>query len=184
MQNAKTILNDQNATVKQVQEATKQLQDAIKGLKEVVVVNKSALKEAIDLAKTYKADQYTKESWNNLLEKIALGNKIMEDTSIEDQSVVDHAKVEILTAISKLQLKESMDLIPLEPSKEVVPMTPLKPSTSIDTTKPEESVNEKVESDKQPATGVSMNTTLLWTLVLGAGASVALLANKKRRVQK
>ncbi len=106
MTNAKVVIDDQQATTKQVQDAVKQLQKAIKALEEVKVVDKTALKEAIGLANTYEADKYTESSWNILLEKINVGTKIMNDATVENQSVVDQAKVEILKAISELELKE------------------------------------------------------------------------------
>lgn len=60
-------------------------------------------------------------------------------------------------------------------------LTPAKPVVPV---KPEQPDNEKVENEEKPNTGVSTNTALLWAVVIGAGAAVTLLANKKRKEQK
>lgn len=72
-------------------------------------------------------------------------------------------------------------LTPLKPSISIIPMTPLAPSVSIDTTKPEKPGN--IDKEETPSTGVSTNSTVLVSVLLGA-IIVAIGVMRRRKLVK
>ncbi len=129
-----------------------------------------------------KKDEYnvSDEQWNMFIEALENAKTIVKDPSDSSQKEVDFARVELEKAIKVLnENKIHTDaLIPMEPAEKVIPMTPLKPATSMDTAK------ENGENNQHPSTGVSNSMAILWTMVLGVGAMVVILGNKKRKMSK
>lgn len=138
-------------------------------------INIGDLKDAIE--KPVKEEKaYTIASWETYQEALAKANKVLanKDATQEEIDAVTKALQDAYKA-----LKENPGVTPLDPSSPVEPE--VKPDPDGQKSTPE---NEKVENTEKPNTGVSTNTALLWTVVLGAGVVTVLLVNKKRKAHR
>ncbi len=121
----------------------------------------------------------TEDQWKEFLTLLANAQIIVKNNSNSSQADVDAAKVALEKVIALLdankiepEVKPTPDL---KPESEGNKPASEKPEVSTRPGTPAKSENDKVENEEKPNTGVSMNTTLLWTIVLGAGiATVAL----------
>ncbi len=105
--NAIEVLENENMTQEQVDKALNALNAAIKGLtlkpEQPVVVDKTALNEAIEEASKVDPAPYTQESWDVFAAALNKANEVAKDDKA-DQKAVDKALADLETA--KAGLKE------------------------------------------------------------------------------
>ena len=156
-------------------------------IKEEVQVDKSKLEEAIKEVEKLKEEDYTKDSWSNLIEKLNLAKEVL---SKEDatQDEVDNAIKALNEAISGLVKKDETEGPvdpdkpegPVDPEKPVDPENPdniEKPENPEGTDKPE--TPDKPEGNLPNAGGASSSIFLqLGVVMMASGAFV--LKRKKR----
>ncbi len=152
------------------------------------LVNYDELNAYVQKVENTTADKYTEDSYATFTEALKNAQNIVANK--ESQQVeVNNALNALKEAFDSLQLKEEINPTPdpeVKPdpdgNKPVNPdgekPAPEQPSVP---TKPEKPENEAVENGETPSTSVSTNAALLWTMVLGAGFAIVVLANKKRK---
>jgi LPXTG-motif cell wall-anchored protein len=118
---AENVLQDDDATQDDVDQALAALQDAIDNLKDaaVPVVDKNALNNLITKAKKYEADDYTQDSFKALGAAIAHAEDVFQNEDAT-QDVVDQALAQLKVAIDNLKkapIKEEVAKIPSKGSK-------------------------------------------------------------------
>ena len=124
---AEGVLNS-NPSQQEVFTAVIDLQKAIDNLKKAVVdVNKDLLGETLEKAKSYKADDWTKASYEALQKAIAEAEVVYKDEEA-DQVAVDRKVAALNKAINNLEAKGSETPNPEKPEK------PEKPNTPVDVT--------------------------------------------------
>ena len=147
-------------------------------IKEEVQVDKSKLEEAIKEVEKLKEEDYTKDSWSNLIEKLNLAKEVL---SKEDatQDEVDNAIKALNEAISGLVKKDETEG-PVDPEKPVDPENPdntEKPENPEGTDKPQ--TPDKPEGNLPNTGGASSSIFLqLGVVMMASGAFV--LKRKKR----
>ncbi len=104
---AKAVLEDENATQAQVDEAWDNLLDGIWGLG-IYKGDKGALKELIDQANAMNKDDYEAENWGMLEDALAEAQAVYADEDAT-QDVVDVAREELQKAIDAQVLKPVVD---------------------------------------------------------------------------
>ena len=105
------------------------LQKAIDNLKKAVVdVNKDLLGETLEKDKSYKADDWTKASYEALQKAIAEAEAVYKDEEA-DQVAVDRKVAALNKAINNLEAKGSETPNPEKPEKPEKPNTPNTPGT-------------------------------------------------------
>ena len=108
LDNAKKILDNEEATQEEVNTAKSNLEKAISGLKnngEEVLVNKSELQNLYDKNKDKEQGNYTDESWAVFTEALDNAKKIL-DNEEATQEEVNTAKSNLEKAITELKEKE------------------------------------------------------------------------------
>src|SRR5699024_6822237 len=98
---AKKVLNDEDATQKEVNQAKKILQDAMDNLVEKSDVDKSKLIALLKDAKSYDADAYGKNTFKVLLKAINKAEEVIDDAKAT-QKEVNAAFEELKNAIENL----------------------------------------------------------------------------------
>lgn len=190
---AQKVVNEKVSQQVEVNKALETLKVTFAALKEKIVVNKEVLKGAIERKPEHEEKAYTSASWKAYKDALEQAKKVLANEKATQKEVdtvtkaLQDAYNELIENPGWTPLEPSKSIIPwteLVPSHKVVPMTPLKPATSIDTTKPETSNNGKIENGETPGTGVSTNTALLWSVLLGTGILVVSLTNRKRKDQR
>lgn len=134
-----------------------------------VVVDKSALEEAIDKAEKLDETNYTEESWNAMQEALNQAKDVLanEEATVTEVEEATKALNDALEA-----LVESIPWTDLEPSTPIepdIPWTDLEPSTPV----------EKEETET-PDTSDSSTIGLAFLMML-TGSILAYLTNKKRK---
>lgn len=106
LNNAKKILNDSNATQKQVDSAKNSLDAAFKGLKKKTTptVNKSELQSLYNKVKATAKGDFTDASWNNFQNALDNAKKVLDDSK-SSQTQVNNAKNSLDSAFRGLQHK-------------------------------------------------------------------------------
>ncbi len=162
------------------------------------IIHKQELDKAIADKPAKEEWAYTINSWKAYQEALDHAKKVLvkEDAT---QKEIDDATKALQDAYKALE--ENPALTPLDPSTTVKPEVKPTPDSKPEGDKPIDSEgykptpkpsvkpetpkkpnNEKVENIEKPNTGVSTNTSLLWTMVLGAGV-VAITTIKRRKSQ-
>ena len=120
---AEGVLNS-NPSQQEVFTAVIDLQKAIDNLKKAVVdVNKDLLGETLEKAKSYKADDWTKASYEALQKAIVEAEAVYKDEEA-DQVAVDRKVAALNKAINNLEAKGSETPNPEKPEKPEQPNTP------------------------------------------------------------
>lgn len=128
IEKAEGVLNS-NPSQQEVFTAVIDLQKAIDNLKKAVVdVNKDLLGETLEKAKSYKADDWTKASYEALQKAIAEAEAVYKDEEA-DQVAVDRKVAALNKAINNLEAKGSETPNPEKPEKPEKPNTPNTPGT-------------------------------------------------------
>ena len=106
LNNAKKVLNDSNATQKQVDSAKNSLDAAFKGLKKKTTptVNKSELQSLYNKVKATAKGDFTDASWNNFQNALDNAKKVLDDSK-SSQTQVNNAKNSLDSAFRGLQHK-------------------------------------------------------------------------------
>ncbi|MGL4572389.1 MAG: discoidin domain-containing protein [Clostridium sp.] len=170
LDDAEKIMNDTNATAKDVEKALESLQKAMDNLEKPgnpENVNKEELKSALKKAMKLNKEDYTKESYNELLK--ALENaKIVDSNNEATQKEVDKAIKELNNAMKGLVKNNSTK--PNKPSKPNNPTTP--------------GMNNG-NANNIPATGFD-NTAIVISAIclIFAGAALFVYDKKKKKVSR
>lgn len=159
------VVRNQDITKQsEVDAMAKAIEKAIAELDKKEVVNKDELKEAIAKKPAKEEKAYTSESWKTYQEALEHAKEVNANKNAT-QEEVNKAKETLLNAMQ--YLKENPDL------------TPLKPSISKDTTEKPNTIDQK-ENEEKPNTGVSTNTALLWSMMLGVMAIVIQMVKNRK----
>ncbi|PWX76171.1 hyaluronidase NagK [Clostridium perfringens] len=153
-------------------------------IKEEVQVDKSKLEEAIKEVEKLKEEDYTKDSWSNLIEKLNLAKEVL---SKEDatQDEVDNAIKALNEALNGLVKKEETEG-PVDPDKPEGPIAPEKPVDPENPEKPEnpEGTDKPETPDKPegnlPNTGGASSSIFLQLGVVMMASGAFVLKRKKR----
>ncbi len=105
IENAKAVLEDEDATQEEVDEALAALEEAIENLEEKPDVDKSELEAAVAEAEELNLEDYTDESAAALEEAIENAKTVLEDENAT-QEEVDEALADLKEAIENLEEKE------------------------------------------------------------------------------
>lgn len=156
-------------------------------IKEEVQVDKSKLEEAIKEVEKLKEEDYTKDSWSNLIEKLNLAKEVL---SKEDatQDEVDNAIKALNEAISGLVKKDETEgpVDPDKPEGPIDPEKPVDPENPDNTEKPEnpEGTDKPETPDKPegnlPNTGGASSSIFLQLGVVMMASGAFVLKRKKR----
>ena len=92
-----TVLNDPNATVDEIAQATQDILDAINNL----IPDKTALQNAVDTANGLNEDDYTASTWDDLEDAVADGIAVLNDPDATVDEIAQ-ATQDILDAINNL----------------------------------------------------------------------------------
>lgn len=76
------------------------------GYDNIIPINKPTLEKLINEANEYKSEDYTEESFNNLLDQIESGNKVLENNSAT-RLEVENVEISIKAAINNLVAKDN-----------------------------------------------------------------------------
>lgn len=144
----------------------------ISTVKEAVEINKSKLEELIKEAENLEEEDYTKESWNNLKEKLNLAKEVLDKDDVT-QEEVDNAVKALSEAITGLVEKDDTEG-PIDPEKPEKPEEPEKPG---DTENPE--TPEKPDGNLPNTGGASSSVFLQLGLAMMASGALALKRKKK-----
>lgn len=144
----------------------------ISTVKEAVEINKSKLEELIKEAENLEEEDYTKESWNNLKEKLNLAKEVLAKDDVT-QEEVDNAVKALSEAITGLVEKDDTEG-PIDPEKPEKPEEPEKPG---DTENPE--TPEKPDGNLPNTGGASSSVFLQLGLAMMASGALALKRKKK-----
>lgn len=147
-------------------------------IKEEIEVDKSKLEELINEVENLEEEDYTKESWDNLKEKLNLAKEVLAKDDVT-QEEVDNAVKALSEAIAGLVEKDDTEgpVDPEEPEKPedpVDPENPEKPENPEDTEKPE------TPEGNLPNTGGASSSVFL-QLGLAMMASGALVLKRKKK---
>ncbi len=151
---------------------------------------KQELQDLVDQATT-DFEGYTEESVNAYKEALNEANAVLNNENATLDEINDAIKGLKEAVLVKEDTEEPSkpsnpdennpsnpeETNPEQPDNHQKPSVPTKPE------KPAKPTEEVVE-DKNPNTGVSMNMTFLWTVLLGAGATVVSMIDKTRKAQK
>jgi len=119
---AETVMEDEEATQEEVDNALAELNSAVDALEEVVVeVDKSELEAAIAAAGELNEADYTEKSWSKLEKALAAAETVMEDDQAT-QKMVDKALAKLNKAMEKLEEveEEEEESIQIELYKELL----------------------------------------------------------------
>ncbi|ELC8441138.1 beta-N-acetylglucosaminidase domain-containing protein [Clostridium perfringens] len=147
-------------------------------IKEEIELDKSKLEELINEVENLEEEDYTKESWDNLKEKLNLAKEVLAKDDVT-QEEVDNAVKALSEAIAGLVEKDDTEgpVDPEEPEKPedpVDPENPEKPENPEDTEKPE------TPEGNLPNTGGASSSVFL-QLGLAMMASGALVLKRKKK---
>lgn len=150
-------------------------------IKEEVQVDKSKLEEAIKEAEDLEEEDYTKESWTNLQEKLNLAKGVLgkEDATQEE---VDNTVKALSEAITGLVKKDDAEgpVDPEEPENPEEPEEPEKPEQPEEPEEPEKPENpEKPEGSLPNTGGASSSVFLQLGLAMMASGTFVLKRKKK-----
>ncbi len=152
------------------------------------LVNYDELNAYVQKVENTAADKYTKDSFAKFTKALKNAQNIVANKASQ-QVEVNNALNALKEAFESLQLKGEVNPTPdSEGNKPVNPdgekPTPEKPNVPTKPGTEGNSENDVLESEETPNTGISINTALLWTMVLGAGFATVALANKKRKAER
>lgn len=176
---AKTVLNKNEATQEEVNNAVNRLRQAIGDLEEKVeetIVQKDKLYEALTKYAGYESSDYTPESWKVFKSAYDQACEVYLDINVT-QETVDRTLEKLLNAVSGLEKV----ILPSDPTDQ---NTENEDSDIEKTEKPDIIESEKTEKpDKieSPETGVQSNSSALVVLISLAGAVTFI--SRKRRVK-
>lgn len=138
----------------------------ISTVKEAVEINKSKLEELIKEAENLEEEDYTKESWDNLKEKLNLAKEVLDKDDVT-QEEVDNAVKALSEAITGLVKKDDTE----------GPIDPEEPEKPGDTENPE--TPEKPDGNLPNTGGASSSVFLQLGLAMMASGALALKRKKK-----
>lgn len=156
-------------------------------IKEEVQVDKSKLEEVIKEVENLKEEDYTKESWSNLIEKLNLAKGVLsKEEATQDE--VDNAIKALNEAISGLVKKDETEgpVDPERPEGPIDPEKPVDPENPDNTEKPEnpEGTDKPETPDKPegnlPNTGGASSSIFLQLGVVMMASGAFVLKRKKR----
>ncbi|WP_288396058.1 LysM peptidoglycan-binding domain-containing protein [uncultured Vagococcus sp.] len=103
---AKSVIDNPNATEVEVNKAQQNLQQAIDSLEKVVVADKTKLIELYDSTASLNPNDYTEDSWNNFILAKSEAKSVI-DNPKSSQSEVDNSFKQLEEAKNKLEKKNS-----------------------------------------------------------------------------
>ena len=168
---AESILNDEKATQKEVNDAEKRLNTAINQLVEInqpEIVDKAELKKIIDSVKGIDTTKYTLETAKSFITALDNANKVLANENAT-QEEVDKATTNLINAYKNLELNKEDNLS--KPEKE-------------DGSEKEDN-NENKESNKKEdvKTGVTNPLGILFTTAgISLAGAVILIRKKKNNI--
>ncbi len=183
--NAKKYL--ESGTTEVSLKAVEELNKEMNSSKLVLRGNVAALKDVVDANANRKQNDYnvSEEQWNKFVEALNNAKAIVADNSDKSQAEVDAAKAELEKAIAVLDDNKGQtdptnpDTVnPGNPGTDQKPMDPT-PEKPVIPTKP----NNDTAEVETPTTGVSTNSAVLWSVLLGAGA-LAMLSIRRRKMYR
>ncbi|HHD2751328.1 TPA: beta-N-acetylglucosaminidase domain-containing protein [Clostridium perfringens] len=141
-------------------------------IKEEVELDKSKLEELIKEVENLEEEDYTKESWDNLKEKLNLAKEVLAKDDVT-QEEVDNAVKALSEAITGLVEKDDTEG-PVDPEEPENPEGPVDPENPEDTEKP-----ETPEGNLPNTGGASSSVFLQLGLAMMASGALALKRKKK-----
>lgn len=141
-------------------------------IKEEVELDKAKLEELIKEVENLEEEDYTKESWDNLKEKLNLAKEVLAKDDVT-QEEVDNAVKALSEAITGLVEKDDTEG-PVDPEEPENPEGPVDPENPEDTEKP-----ETPEGNLPNTGGASSSVFLQLGLAMMASGALALKRKKK-----
>lgn len=141
-------------------------------IKEEVELDKSKLEELIKEVENLEEEDYTKESWDNLKEKLNLAKEVLAKDDVTQEEVDDAVKA-LSEAITGLVEKDDTEG-PVDSEEPEKPEDPVDPENPEDTEKP-----ETPEGNLPNTGGASSSVFLQLGLAMMASGALALKRKKK-----
>ena len=197
LEEAKAVLEDEDATSEQISQAYRKLDEAIKGL--AVKADKSELTTVIASCVTLNESDYTPESWKQFKEALDYADEVSANPNVS-QEEVDEAKDKLEKAVKNLVKATGSEQKPTEkpdtkpdtkpeqkPSDKPEQKPTDKPDTKPEqkpTDKPVQKLTEKPSKNNGTNTGTSTHVGFFATTALASATAVLGLFGYKRRNKK
>ena len=197
LEEAKAVLEDEDATSEQISQAYRKLDEAIKGL--AVKADKSELTTVIASCVTLNESDYTPESWKQFKEALDYADEVSANPNVS-QEEVDEAKDKLEKAVKNLVKATGSEQKPTEkpdtkpdtkpeqkPSDKPEEKPTDKPDTKPEqkpTDKPVQKPTEKPSKNNGTNTGTSTHVGFFATTALASATAVLGLFGYKRRNKK
>lgn len=178
LEDAKLILAKPNATKVEVDKACKNVEKS-----STVLVSVSNLRTLIAKAENAHKEDYEKDAWKVLRTELKNAKLLLENGTKKE---IEKAEITLKKAIQQIKEEEGTKPNPQKPekpdeTKPNIPETNVVPSVKPGTETDSITENQNSNNGGKVNTGYATNASLLWTLLLGASAT--LFGLKKRNKQ-
>lgn len=155
---AKAIYSDAAIDQVSVDDVVVELEAAIDALveKDTTTINYDKLQYAVELIKQLHKEDYTDETWTQLMGILAQAEELLANKDAVDQEAVDALTAQLYEAREKLERVKEDPVVPTDPT------TPTKP--------------------KDPNTGISQGSIITYLSIIAVAAVAIVLIKKRKRI--